>query len=131
MFLDYCSNLGAMTPKFTPYDTYAVDALIRLRKARGLSAQALATKTADTDSPITRAQIAQSESNQRKLSLADIAALAAALECSPLEFFEPGNAPGCFQQDTPLDKLTTRVTALEHRATDSEQRITDLEQRAT
>lgn len=120
-----------MTPKFTPYDTYAVDALIRLRKARGLSAQALATKTVGTPHELSQSRIAQSENHQRKLSLADIAALAAALECSPLEFFEPGNAPGYFQQDTPLDKLTTRVTALEHRATDSEQRITDLEQRAT
>jgi len=64
----------------------------RLRMERNLSAVQLAARTEHVGYPITRATIAKIESNTRsaKLDVAELIALAAALEVAPLELLYPG-----------------------------------------
>jgi len=67
------------------------EAIRRAREAQKLSAQQLADETQRLGYPITRSQIANYESGRkRRLDVAEITVLAAALNTSPVALLYPG-----------------------------------------
>ena len=80
-------------------DVRAAANLRRLRKARGMSAQALDDATLQAGSRITRAQITQTENGRRRLSLDNVVVLARVFDVSPLEFLYPIEEDGFTERE--------------------------------
>jgi transcriptional regulator with XRE-family HTH domain len=88
------------------------DAILDARKARGFSsAQQLADETKRVDMPVSRSVLANLDSGRkRKLSVAELVAISAALGVDPGDLLTPGSPR--VQIGTQVDQLDAAISAL-------------------